>query len=81
MKNKILITSIMIVFLISLIPLEFTQAQTFPAEAGQELTPSDIEVGLVSKNELWLKSGSRLTYWFRFPPPIWDMPFILRRRN
>jgi hypothetical protein len=60
MKNKILITSIIIVFLISLIPLEFAQAQTFPAEAGQELTPSDIEVGLVSNNELWLKSGSRL---------------------
>lgn len=60
MKNKILITSIMIVFLISLIPLEFTQAQTFPAEAGQELNPSDIEIGLISKNELWLKSGSRL---------------------
>ncbi len=62
MKNKILITSIMIVFLISLIPLEFTQAQTFPAEAGQELTPSDIEVGLIDNNELWLKSGSRLYY-------------------
>jgi len=60
MKNKILITSIMIVFLISLIPLEFTQAQTFPAEADQELNPSDIEIGLISKNELWLKSGSRL---------------------
>ena len=62
MKNKIVLITVILVFFISLIPLEFAQAQTYPTEAAQVLTPSDIEFGLISEHELWLKSGSRLYY-------------------
>ncbi len=62
MKNKLVLTTVVAILLISLIPMGLTVAQDIPTSAGVELDPNDLNFGLISDSELWLKSGSELFY-------------------
>jgi len=61
-KNKLVLTTIIAILLISLIPMDLAVTQNITTMAEVELDPGDIEFGLVNDSELWLKSGSELYF-------------------
>ena len=62
MKSKFVLITIVAILLISLIPMDLATTQDFPTTATGELDPNDLEFGLVTNSELWLKSGNELFY-------------------
>ncbi len=62
MKNRIILTTIIMFLLMSLIPFDLAMAQFNPPQAQNELDPTDLDFGLIGDDELWLKSGSELYY-------------------
>ena len=62
MKSKFVLITIVAILLISLIPMDLATTQGLPTTATGELDPNDLEFGLVTNSELWLKSGNELFY-------------------
>jgi len=61
MKKKMVLI-MLIILLVSLISPKSADAQDEVTTNGAELDASDLDFGLISENELWLKSGSKLFY-------------------